>query len=393
MKNPFQFGRELGLGSLVDRKEELAAVKRTIREGNKLFLVGPRRFGKTSILKTAADELTQAGAIIIRLDAESYPTLDLLVAAIVSSAAKAMQGEVRRVGETVKKMFAMLRPELDYSLGDGEWSVKFGVDSVKLANPILLIDALNGLEKLAKSQPDDKPVGFILDEFQRVIEIGGREVEGQIRAAIQTHSKTGYVFSGSKTRLLHDMLMDPTRPFYRLGTNIFLGPVPREDFRRFLKGSFVESGFTIEDSAVNLILDLAEDVPFNVQMLAHQCWTDLRESGRRQVKLTAAHIRASLKQVVLQQDPFYAQLWNSLTAIQQRTLIAVVAENGANMQTTRVMLAIGKGSGTVRQSLLAMQSMTILREDQKADQKLYRFEDPFFAQWIRLTAASLGLKS
>lgn len=90
MKNPFQFGRELGLGSLVDRKEELAAVKRTIREGNKLFLVGPRRFGKTSILKTAADELTQAGAIIIRLDAESYPTLDLLVAAIVSSAAKAM---------------------------------------------------------------------------------------------------------------------------------------------------------------------------------------------------------------------------------------------------------------------------------------------------------------
>ena len=170
-------------------EQELAAVKRTIREGNKLFLVGPRRFGKTSILKTAADELIQDGVIIIRLDAESFPTLDLLVAAIVSSAAKAMQGEVRRVGATIKKMFALLRPELDYSLADGEWSVKFGVESAKLVKPVLLIDALNGLEKLAKFQPDETAVGFILDELQGVIGIGGREVEGQIRAAIQIHSK------------------------------------------------------------------------------------------------------------------------------------------------------------------------------------------------------------
>lgn len=391
MKNPFQFGRELGIGSLVDRKEELVAIKRTICEGNKLFLVGPRRFGKTSILKTAADELTRDGAVLIRLDAESFPTLDLLAAGIVSSAAKAMQGEVRRVGETVRKMFSTLRPELDYSVATGEWSVKFGVDSAKLTNTILLIDALNGLEKLARSQPDERPVGLILDEFQRIVEIGGRDIEGQIRSAIQTHSKTGYVFSGSKTRLLRDMLMDPTRPFYRLGMNIFLGPVPRDDFRRFLKDSFLESSLTVEDSAVNLILDLAEDVPFNVQMLAHQCWSDLRESSRRTGKLTSVQVRTSLTLLVRQQDPFYAQLWNSLTSIQQRTLIAVVTEKGANMQTTRVMQAIGKGSGTVRQSLLSMQAMTILREDIAANHKIYRFEDPFFAKWIRLTTASLSL--
>lgn len=187
------------------------------------------------------------------------------------------------------------------------------------------------------------------------------------------------------------MLMDPTRPFYRLGMNIFLGPIPRDDFRRFLKDSFLESSLTVEDSAVNLILDLAEDVPFNVQMLAHQCWSDLRESSRRTGKLTSVHVRTSLTLLVRQQDPFYAQLWNSLTSIQQRTLIAVVTEKGANMQTTRVMQAIGKGSGTVRQSLLSMQAMTILREDIAANHKLYRFEDPFFAEWIRLTTASLSL--
>lgn len=386
MKNPFQFGRELGLGSLVDREDEVAAVMRTIRDGNKLFLIGPRRFGKTSILKTAADELAKDSGIVIRLDAESFSSINEIVARVVSASARALQGDLRFIGEQVRNVFSRIKPELDYSVAGGEWSVKFGIDSEKQANPILIVDALNGFEKLALTQPNDRPVGLILDEFQRVIELGGRELEGQIRAAIQTHSKAAYVFAGSKTRMLHDMVMDKTRPFYRLGTNIFLKPVPRKDFEEFLNEKFSETGIRPEASAVNLIMDLAEEVPFNIQQLAHQCWTDLKESGKpgRPV-LSKEAVHASLDVLVRQQDPFYAQIWNPLTSIQQLTLRAVMTEKGANMQSIRVVRSIGSGAATVRKALLTMSAMTILREDQTASQKIYRFEDPFFASWIHLT--------
>ena len=113
MKNPFQFGRELGLGSLVDRQKELAAIEQSIRDSNKLFLIGPRRFGKTSILKTVADRLSSKSAVILRLDAESYSTIDMLVAAIVSESAKALKVGVKRVGEQIQNVFSILRPELD----------------------------------------------------------------------------------------------------------------------------------------------------------------------------------------------------------------------------------------------------------------------------------------
>jgi len=386
MKNPFQFGRELGAGSLVDREEEVAAVKRAIRDGNKLFLIGPRRFGKTSILKTAADELADESGIIIRLDAESFSSIDELVARIVSASAKALEGDLRRIGEQVRKVFSRVKPELDYNVADGEWSAKFGLDSEKLANPVLIVDSLNGFEKLAQAQPKNKPVGLILDEFQRVIELGGRDLEGQIRAAIQTHSRAGYVFAGSKTRMLHDMLMDKTRPFYRLGTNIFLKPVPRQDFEVFLMEQFANSGIRADVSVVNLIMDLAEEVPFNIQQLAHQCWTDLKESTKpgRPV-LTDESVHASLEVLTRQQDPFYAQIWNSLTSIQQRTLKALITEKGANMQTNRVVNSIGNSAPAVRQALISMSTQTILRDEQTRNQKLYRFEDPFFASWIRLT--------
>ncbi len=47
--NPFEFGGELKASAPIDREQELDLVIRTIENGGKLFLIGPRRYGKTSI--------------------------------------------------------------------------------------------------------------------------------------------------------------------------------------------------------------------------------------------------------------------------------------------------------------------------------------------------------
>ena len=386
-RNPFQFGRELGLGSLVDRSDEVAAVEQTVREGGKLFLIGPRRFGKTSILKTATDRLAAESAIVLRLDAESFPTLDLLVTGIVTGAARHLKGGVRRAAEQVRSFFQSLRPELDYSPADNIWSARLGIDPSRLNNTMLLTEALNGLEKLARAQPRNRPVGLIVDEFQRVIELGGSDAEGQIRAAIQTHSRTGYVFAGSKTHLLSDMVTDAARPFYRLGSKIFLGPIPRQDFSRFLKKKFFDGGFSVADDAIPSLLDMAEDVPYNVQMLAHGCWSRLRDDGAAaDHSLTRLVVRETLTRLVRQHDPFYMQLWTALTPIQQQTLLAVVEQEGFNLQSTRTSQSIGRGPATIRKSLQSMVDSGILREDRTIKSIRMIFEDPFFAQWIRMTA-------
>src|SRR5215216_1850888 len=92
MKNPFEFGRELGAEELVDRQEEVMAVMRTLRERGKLFLVGPRRYGKTSILKTAGDRLVnEESAILLRYNAEGFTDTEQLVSRIVADAAAALR--------------------------------------------------------------------------------------------------------------------------------------------------------------------------------------------------------------------------------------------------------------------------------------------------------------
>jgi hypothetical protein len=402
MDNPFQFGRELGADELVDRDAEIADVIRALRKGEKLFLIGPRRYGKTSILKAAGDRAAQQGTMVLRYNAEGYPTLDLLVSALIADVAKSQPGGIERVGERIKKFFSRLRPELTFSVTESSWKVALGaaVSETGAARMGLLIEALAALEKMAADLAPKRRTGLVLDEFQKIIELGGEAAEGQIRAAIQQHRHVGYVFAGSKTRMLTDMTAEASRPFYRLGSVRFLGPVPRAEFAAFLKTRFSRGGFRIEGSAagrkdsdpVALILDLAEEVPYNVQSLAHACWEQLTgapapRSGKR--TLDAALVHSSLERVVRQYDPFYTQLWNQLTSIQQRMLIAVMQEGGVNLQSMKMVRTVGKGASTLRRSLDALLARDILREEESHASLRFRFEDPFFGAWIRHFAPHL----
>jgi hypothetical protein len=363
MNNPFEFGRELGTDELVDRAEEVDAVVQTIRQGARLFLVGPRRF-----------------------DAESYPALDSLVTSLISTAARSLKGPVERVGEQVRGFFSRLRPEMSFNITQDAWSAKLGINiaPTQEAHLTLLVDALNGLEALAAAQPKHRPIALIIDEFQKIIDLGGAAAESQIRAAIQRHKRVGYVFAGSKTRMLTAMTMDASRPFYRLGKVRFIGPVPKADFEAFLRTKYEESGYRIEDEgAIQNILALAEEVPYNVQMLAHACWDELRTRPKQTAVLTPQLVHEAMALIVRQYDPFYTQIWSSLTAIQQKTLLAVIQESGARLQSHRVALSVGRGASTVQRALESLADKEILREEEHEGGVRMRFEDPFLAQWIR----------
>ncbi len=382
MKNPFQFGRELAPADLVDRKDEIIACVRTIENRERLFLIGPRRYGKTSILKAASETLDRQGAVVFRYSVEAYPTIEMLVSRLVADATERLAGGYEKATEKIRKFFANLRPEVTFNVTDRSWSAKLGVTTQAPAGQTqLLIEGLRGVERLAAES--SAPVGIVLDEFQHVIELGGRTAEGQLRAAVQEHASVGYIFAGSKTRMLSDMTTDTSRPFYRLGGRLFIGAIPRADFQDFVRRGFTRAALRVAEGAVEAILDLAEEVPYNVQMLAHACWNELA-LARRAETLTATIVNRVLERVVRQDDPFYTQLWNLLTSAQQKALIAVVREKGQNLHSARVVRESGMSQSTMQRALAALRDRELIREEEARGQTRLRLEDPFFGAWLAL---------
>lgn len=395
MENPFEFGRELGFDELVNRSDELEILRQTIAASGKLFIIGPRRFGKTSILKAAAEMATTNGDIVLRYNAESFSQIEQLVKTIIEDSARVLQGRVEKVGEQIKRYFQSLRPEISFSVTQTEWKVALGTAASNPSMQVeLLVNALEGVEKLARDQPAATRVALMIDEFQEIINQGGNTTEKQIRSAIQTHRHTAYIFAGSKTKMLSEMTTDASRPFYRLGQLLFIGELPRPEFARFLADKFAFGDFFAPKIAgnekrvlVDLILNLAEDVPYNVQMLAHSIWDRLyqmRSAAPEKAHLTEPLINETLEKLIRQTDPFYTQVWNKLTVIQKKALASVVAESGQNLQSIRVTQKVGVSPSSMRRALESLADRDILRQQESTGKVRYRFEDPFFAHWIRL---------
>ena len=385
MKNPFEFGRELSNAELVDRDDELAAVVRAMEEGERLFLIGPRRFGKTSILRAAAERAEKNNTVVLRHNAEAYPTLVLMAQAIVEEAAKELAGSAERAGKKVREFFGALRPQLTYNPLDQSFSVSLTAASTETASePALLTQVLDGLNAMAADSK--KRVAVVIDEFQHIVEQGGIAAERQIRAAVQKHDHLAYVFAGSKTSMLTEMTGDPSRPFYRLGTRLFVGPIPRVDFAEFIKRGFADAGFEIEKPAVEGILNLAEDVPYNVQRLAHECWNTMRSHDRdaEDQAFSSEDVFEALVQLVKRDDPFYTQMWNRLAATQRTALLALVLHKGTGLFTESVLKTFGIALSTMRTALKALAKTGIAREEETQGSVRLRLEDPFFAQWIAL---------
>lgn len=386
--NPFEFGTEVAPGRLVDRTEEVRRVRQALESRGRLFVIGPRRYGKTSILATAAHQAERGGATVLRHDAEQFLTLQQLSEALVADAARRLTPTVEKAGEAIRAFFARLQPTASYGMVDQSWSVSLtappGADTGRSA---MLADVLNGIE--AAAERTGKRVGIVVDEFQKVVAEEGLQAERQLRAVVQRHHHVGYVFAGSATRMLTEMTTVPQRPFYRLGESMYVGPLPRPDFTAFLQTAFASGGFSVDDGTAEAILDGAEEVPYNVQRLASACWDALRDAEHPE--LTPGAVAEVLGRLVQRDGPLYTQIWNQLTAFQQKALLAVAHGGGTGLHSVALLRSLGMGASHMQRALQGLEQKEVVRREELLPREArLRLEDPFFGAWVRGTIPAPG---
>lgn len=379
-KNPFEYGRELAAAELCDRAAELAKIERTATNLGKLFLIGPRRYGKTSLLHAAQERLEGRGVTVLRFDAERYETLDLLAQALLRDATRMLRGPVQRARDVFLTAAKCLKPEVSFDAAGKEWKVSLGLSRETEGGALpLLVDALDAIERLAKAT--DRAVMVILDEFQQVVTEGGAGAERQLRAAVQQHRHVSYVFAGSATRVLADMVTKRGRAFYRLGEPLYLSTLPREEFRSYLRERFDGAGYAVTDGGLDRLLDVVEEVPLSVQRVAHECWERCRDGDA--ARLDEVAVDAALDAVLGQENPTFTRAWTSLTRAQKVALKAVVVEGGRAMFSHAVAARARASVATMQRALRSLEVAQWVRREEEVSPARYRMEDPLFAAWVR----------
>ncbi|MBW2058059.1 MAG: ATP-binding protein [Deltaproteobacteria bacterium] len=358
MPNPFRFGK----------------LTRRLKETVRIFLVAPRRYGKTSLIKKVLEDLRKEGMATAYLDLywanSSREFLELWGSRVM----RGSRSIARKAARFMKDFLPRLRPKLGFdSDGDPEISVDISEHLLEQA-----VEELFDLpEKIARAEKRHFVV--VLDEFQEILRLDGEALERQMRAAIQNHTKVSYLFAGSKTHMLGDMVSDQRRPFYQIGTVMTIDKIPEEEFRAFVRAKFSKSGKEISSEALVYMFEVAQNVPHYVQLLSFNLWDHYQNTSRLEKK----HVEEALTITLRSQEPAFLALWEGLTSHQRKTLQAVSALKGRLVTAKETILRFGlESASNVARSLKGLCSKGILRKEPEG----YVFDDVLFGRWVERCA-------
>lgn len=376
MDNPFVYGEVVPGEAFVDREVELDRLIADLAGGQKVFLISPRRYGKSSLIRQALAALSRRATLTVEVTVSSYSSYLAFLEGYARALAS-VESRWTRARQWLLEAITSTRPEVRFEAqgsGSGRVSVAFpAVSSERDVNRVAVeVFALPG--RLAEERK--RPVVVALDEFQAVGGFNGGSVEHALRAAAQHQRQVGYVFAGSEPSLMERMI-GPRRPFYKAGPVMRLQKIPPDTFAEFIEERFAKTGMRPEPGLGGAIVDLAGNLPYDVQRLAHETWDDVRAAGVRKVGLDDLH--ATLARLLAEQDTIFEAVWQRLTLAQRAALRAVVLQDGKELLSAdaRARHRLG-GPSSVQASLAALLKQDLLlKEDQR-----YVVVDSLLREWV-----------
>lgn len=374
--NPFVYGEIVSAAAFADREAERERLARDLADAQKVFLISPRRYGKSSLIRDVMAALARQNILTVEVTVAASSSyigfLESYARALV--AADTPVGRLRRwAGD----LLGNVRPELRFDAGArGEAGFALAFPAVRTpreaARLAAEVFALPAKITAARKQR----MAIALDEFQTVTTFDNGNVEHALRAAVQQQRDVGYVFSGSEPSLMERMLTSK-RPFYKAGPVMRLEKIDPGEFAAFLEARFAASGVGFEEGLGEAIVDLAANVPYDVQRLAHETWDDVRAARRKRVGLEDLH--RTLTRLLGEQQMVFEEAWQRLTLAQRAVLRAVVLENGHEILSADVRNRYRlPGASSVQAALTALVKQDVV---QKEDGR-YVVNDSLYREWV-----------
>lgn len=388
---PFQAGDPATGDFFFDRKrilEELKICMISLKAGTHqdFALVSPRRFGKSSVLKTLRHELLHEGLAAVLVDcSDVYPfTLDAILEMYVrevllafreaagwrilpSRIIDAVKGIPSAIGDVVSERVSRAGAEIGKFL-------KIWVELKEKKTDVseLFETAIELPERLAEKT--GVPCTMMLDEFQVLNEFDGKLLWA-MRAKIQRHERVGYIISGSSVGMITKLFADKKSPFFNLFMVRTLGPFTDDDGRELLERRIELAGLKFSESALEKILLKSGNIPFNLQWLGLNCYLQARHMG---VKIIDEEIVEHAYAYGLKNIPQFERDLARLTERQQK-ILSRMAVYGLTAPS-KIAAASQVRDVNVAKELNTLIDMGYIKKVERGE---YKIVDRVFEDWLK----------
>jgi hypothetical protein len=355
--SPFPYQGPLEPAQVKGRADLIADLTERVTQRRVTALIGPRRFGKTSVLVRVADDLANAGTSVIWVDFYEVSSI-ADIALRFDAALNAATGPIR-------SRIANIAASVDLNLG----FLKLGFARRKDERPEPLA-TLHLLLDTMVSAALDHPAVVVFDEFPGVTRVDG--VAGLIRTKLQHHFQDiGIVFAGSQPSLMRAMFTDKTMPFYAQADLVSVGP-----FTAAAVAQIVDEGFSSTDrdpgNVAGAIFTYAGGHPHRTIQVADAAWR-AAEPG---VPYSPRVWEAALADIRASTDLANETVYSGFVA-GEKMVLRLLADRHSLFGSAAELIGLASGTAQhARESLL--DGGDVIRVGAG-----YQLVDPVLADWIR----------
>ena len=252
-QNPFRYGALALDEAFADREDEVQEIKFDVLNGQDVVIFAPRRYGKSSLVWRAMQELIADGVLVAYVNLMTAPTKEKLAEKLAAAIYENVASPLERARERALAPFRGLRivPTITVDPEDGNYSFSFGVDHAPAdvdatLERLLQLPAELGGEREAR-------VALILDEFQE-IEAIDQALPRLMRTIFEQQPEVSRVYLGSRRHLMERLFNDENEPFWRSAKKIELGVIDPRHFRDFIAKRFKASRKRVPMEVVDNLL-------------------------------------------------------------------------------------------------------------------------------------------
>jgi hypothetical protein len=361
--NPFRFSGPLAPEQMIDRDLESDDLLALSQGGHSFRLVGPRRYGKTTLLRRVLEAAESQGMATVLVDLQDVLSIAEIVVRI-ERAYDRLKGPIRGRIENFLRAW-----NIGVALGGG------GFTATLQRNPNVDPEAvlLRLLELPAALFERDGTASLIaFDEIQDVLAVPG--ADGKIRSVIQHQTEAAtYGFAGSAPGVMEQLFADPKRPLLDQAVPRQLSPLPLAEV-----GSYVSTRFEKTDRDVGValapLLEFTRGHPQRSMLLAHYLW---ERASRGKAADEGAWVSA-LDQATADSAPLMRAIWRALTLNERR-----VARALALVSTPLYSQETADAVGIQRTSIGKALESLVAKADVIDEAGRPRLTDPMFELWLQ----------
>lgn len=354
-ESPFPYQGPLEPAQVHGRATLLANLTERVTARRVTALLGPRRFGKTSVLRRLAADLTEMTTVWVDLyEVTSMPDVAARFDDAIGATAGGFAAAARSVAAGLSLNLGLLRVELTGPARNRP-------------DPALSLSSLLDVLVTAAAR---EPTLLVIDEFSSISRVTG--AAGSLRTALQHHYRDlGIVFAGSQPSMMRTLFTDRPQPFYGQADLVEITALDPPSFATIVGDGFTATGRDAGPLA-GLITEFAGGHPQRSMQLADACWRQTPPGSTATAAVWSDAVADVRRQTAEGMERLYVGFERG-----ERSTLRAVARSGSIYGAEAKLLDLSTGTAThARRTLLDSGDL----EDTGAGLRLV---DPLLADWLR----------